>query len=117
MGSRRFGADPHHVEFDVDVANLEAGDHFSLLSRNNICRPELRNGSCTGHVESISWCLHDFMGTALASDELPTEPLDLTNWQSLVGLRIEGTATDRKSNAESSFLITARVLHTESLAR
>ena len=114
-GSHRLGTDPRDVDFDIEVGNHDFGDHFSFNSFRNICQPELRNGNYTGHVERISWCLHDFIGTALSSDDLPKGPLELANWQSVVGLRIEGTVTDRKSASADTFLIVAKVIRTEAL--
>lgn len=113
VGRHRFGTDSQNADVTIDVGNRAYGDLFSFISLNNICQPELGHGDCTGHVARISWCLHDFTGKAFASDELPRRPLELTNWQSLVGLRIEGTATNQKDGSDDSFLVVARVLRTE----
>jgi hypothetical protein len=113
VGSHRFGTDPRDVDFDIDVHNCNFGDQFTFASRNNVCQPALKNGHCTGKVGLISWCLHDFSGTAVSSDDLPSEPLELADWRSIVGMRIEGLTTNGRNRSEESFLIIARVISAE----
>lgn len=115
VGSHRFGTDQRDVDFNISVENLESGNQFSFISRNNICQPKLGNDDCRATVGLIWWCVHDFTGRALQSDELPQGSLDLANWNSLVGLRIEGTATDLKSKSTASFLIAAKVTRSETI--
>lgn len=117
VGSHRFTTDANSVDFEINIETLASGNQFSFVSHNNIARPEFaQNGSKT-KVDRIWWCLHDFTGNALASDQIPTGALDLSNWQSLVGLRIEGRVVDVKSKSESPLLIVAKVTRTETVAR
>ncbi len=115
VGRYTFRTNPRDVDFDIDVSNREYGDSFSFMSRDNICQPALRDGDCVGRVGLIWWRLHDLTGANLSSDELPTEPPVVAAWESLNGLRIEGTAIDRKTQAEGTFLIVAKVLRAETL--
>ena len=114
VGRYTFGTDPGDVDFDIEVGNHEYGSSFSFMSRNNVCEPSLQNGDRTGRVGLVWWRLVDRPDTNL-SDELPTEPSMPADWESLIGLRIEGTVTDVTSQLEESFLITAKVISTQAL--
>jgi hypothetical protein len=115
-GKYTFGTNPRLVDFEMEVGNHDFGDTLLFMSRNNLCQPRLRNGDRSGDVGLIWWQIHDFTGTALTSDRLPTALAKETDWKSLVGLRIEGTVSDRKSKSEGSFLIVANVIRTETIA-
>jgi len=81
-----FKTDPSSVYFCVEVGNnhlYQTWDHYLFRSYNNLT---LSNGVL---VDVIDWQLYDDSGTALLSDELPTTPPILEQWQSYVyGLRI-----------------------------
>lgn len=77
-----FETDPQDVEFLIEAVNREE-DAFVVRSYNNL---PLSSGDTVDH---ISWQLDDPSGTAIWSDILPPV-LDLTKWESDVGLTIEG---------------------------
>lgn len=114
-GSHRFGSNPDNVDLGIHIENFDSGNQFTLISVNNTCQPSLENHLGAATIGQIWWCLHDFKGSALADDRLPAGALELDDWQSLVGLRIEGTATDAKSGDDCSFLIAAKVVRTENI--
>lgn len=85
VGGFLFATDPTNVSFLLEVVNdYPSGDSYLVLSYNNL---PLSNGSVVDH---ISWQLDDPSGNALSSDLLPTLPPVLADWQSIVGLRLEG---------------------------
>jgi len=81
-----FRTDPSNVEFLVGIVNDNASgdDIYWVDSYNNL---PLSNGTL---VDTIVWQLDDPTGTALSSDALPTTPPVLGDWQSMVGLRLDG---------------------------
>jgi hypothetical protein len=114
-GNHRFGTDPSEIDFSIHIENFEKGNQFTLISRSNTCEPRLESGSCTATIDHIWWCLHDFTGDAVGDDGLPSGSLDLGNWESLVGLRVQGTVTDSNTNSTSPLLISATVTFTEQI--
>ncbi len=76
------------------------GDGFYMLSSNNVAVSEMP-------IERISWQLDDETGEALSSLELPTDILNLTDWQYNI-ISIDGVKTDDYGNKES-LLIRATV--------
>jgi hypothetical protein len=95
VGDFDFETDLANVDFLVEIAdNYSSRDNYLLRSYNNM---PLSNGTFVDH---ISWQLDDPTGNALSSDALPTTPPVLDDWQSIVGLRLEG---------DRAFLINAHV--------
>ena len=100
VGEVLFRTDPSNVDFLVEIVNDHgdpASDNYLLRSHNNIS-----NGPPVTH---IAWQLDDPTLAALSSDDLPTVPPVLTDWQSVFGLTIEGE--DFESG--SSYLIRSHV--------
>ena len=75
IGDLIFQTDLDDVNFTIDVTNAGA-DIYIVRSDNNL---GLDNG--IGNMYRIRWRLDDSSGTALSSDALPLEPLDLSQWQ------------------------------------
>jgi len=100
VGGFDFETDTTNVDFLVAIANNYASggiqDGYLLISYNNL---PLSNGTL---VDLISWQLDDPTATALSSDALPTTPPVLDDWQSIVGLRLQGERME-------SYLIDAHV--------
>jgi len=97
LGGFVFQTDQDNVVFLVSVGNAGgpySSDNYLIRSYNNL---PLSNGTL---VDFISWQLDDPTGNALSSDALPTTPPVLDDWQSIVGLRLEG---------DRAFLIDAHV--------
>jgi hypothetical protein len=96
VGSFEFETDPSNVDFLVGIVNNNTSGHdiYWIHSYNNL---NLSNGTS---VDSISWQLNDPNGTVFSSDTLPVTPPVLDDWQSIVGLRLEG---------DRAFLINAHV--------
>ena len=87
VGGFQFSTDPTSVNFLVSVCNAGGPydrDNYLLISYNNLA---LSNGTLVDH---ISWQLDDPTGNALSSDALPTTPPLLDDWQSIIGLRLDG---------------------------
>jgi hypothetical protein len=88
VGGFDFMTDPMNVDFLVAITNdgISGGLHDSywICSYNNL---PLSNGAS---VDEITWALRDPTASALSSDALPITPPVLDNWQSMVGLRLEG---------------------------
>ncbi|MHC4333594.1 MAG: PEP-CTERM sorting domain-containing protein [Planctomycetota bacterium] len=87
VGGFNFASDPTNVYFLLSVCNAGGPyqqDNYLLLSYNNL---PLSNGSVVDH---ISWQLDDPTASALSSDGLPIGPPILDQWQSIVGLRLDG---------------------------
>ena len=86
VGGFDFTTDPTNVEFLVGIGNdgPSGKDGYWLISYNNL---PLSNAAL---VDSIVWQLDDPTGNALSTDALPTTPPLLDDWQSIVGLRLEG---------------------------
>ncbi len=114
IGKILFQSDPQNVDIEIEVGNRRFGDLFSFVSHNNVCRSKPGGPNLLSQPLRISWCVHDFTGEALASDEIPSGPLNLADWQSPVGLRIEGAGAN--SGADDSFLIVAKVVSTQAAA-
>jgi hypothetical protein len=83
-----FTTDPANVQFLVGVVNdgTSGGLHDSywIYSYNNL---SLSNGPS---VDAVIWALEDPTASALSTDALPTSPPVLDDWQSVLGLRLEG---------------------------
>jgi hypothetical protein len=83
-----FASDPSNVNFLVGIVdNGTSGglhDSYWLCSYSNV---PLSNGAS---VDEITWALEDSTATALSSDALPTSAPVLEQWESIVGLRLEG---------------------------
>jgi len=85
-GGFQFRTDPANVDFLVELANdVSSTDSYLLRSYNNL---PLSNGML---VDQVSWQLDDPTGTALSGDALPTSAPVLGEWQSVLGMRLEGT--------------------------
>ncbi len=86
VGGFDFRTDPGNIEFLIGIVNdgTSGDDSYWLISYNNL---PLSNGTL---VDSIGWQLNDPTGNALSSTDLPTTPPVLDDWQSIVGLRLEG---------------------------
>jgi hypothetical protein len=84
-----FKTDPTNVDFLVGIVNnnTSGNDIYWIHSYNNL---NLSNGTS---VDSISWQLNDPTGAVFSNDALPTTAPDLDDWQSIVGLRLEGDRT------------------------
>jgi hypothetical protein len=87
VGGFVFKTDPDNVDFVVSVGNAGgaySNDNYLILSYSNL---PLINGTL---VDRISWQFDDSTGSAISSDVLPITPPVLTDWQSIVGLRLIG---------------------------
>lgn len=94
-----FQSDPSDTEFLVEIVNdLRSSDRYILLS--DYSNLPLSNGAL---VEEMSWQLDDPTTTALSSDELPTEPPDLADWQSVFGLHLMGCLTPELGTCSISY--------------
>jgi hypothetical protein len=89
VGGFDFKTNPTNVNFLLGIGNNgpSGNDIYWFTSYNNV---PLSNGTL---VDSIVWQLDDPTGNALSSDTLPTTPPVLDDWQSIVGLRLEGDRT------------------------
>lgn len=87
-GGLTFKTDPANVNFLVEIVNDHGSpattDNYLLRSYNNL---PLANGANISH---IAWQLDDPSATAINSDQLPALPPELSNFQSIFGLTIEG---------------------------
>jgi hypothetical protein len=85
-GGMTFKTDPANVNFLVEIVNDYNGyDNYLLRSYNNAPL------SADTTVDHIAWQLDDPSQKALSSDKLPTRPPNLSDWQSLFGLTLQGT--------------------------
>jgi hypothetical protein len=83
IGSRTFKTDPANPNFLVEVIN----DHFD---QDNLVFLSFNNVESTGvPVQFISWQFADPTQTALTSVDLPTGPINLSQWQPL-GFDVSG---------------------------
>jgi hypothetical protein len=91
VGGFEFKTNPLNVDFLLEIINdyTSGGLHdaYGLISYNNL---PLYNGTS---VNEISWWLTDTSATALSSTDLPSTAPSLDDWQSIVGLRLEGDKT------------------------
>jgi hypothetical protein len=83
VGGRTFRTNPANVSFLVELINNHSNtDNFLFHSYDNVESSGLP-------VSMISWQLQDPTQTALTSVDLPSGPLDLSQWQSF-GLDVSG---------------------------
>ncbi len=96
VGGFDFRTNPENIDFLVGIVNdgTSGDDGYWLVSYNNL---PLSNGTL---VDSIVWQLNDPTGSAISSAALPTSAPVLEDWQSIVGLRLEG---------DRAFLVIAHV--------
>lgn len=82
-----FETDPSNVDFIIEIVNdhgTPPKDGYVLASYNNL---PLSNGAT---VEEIYWALVDPTLSAVSSDDLPTEPPVLADWDPVLGLTMKG---------------------------
>ena len=88
VGGFDFETDLSDVDFLMEMVNDSTSgglhDSYNIISYHNL---SLSNGSS---VDSILWFLTDENATALSSDALLTTAPDLDEWQSIIGLLIDG---------------------------
>ena len=87
VGGMTFETDPTNVDFQVElISDHPSGtDNYLWISRNN------RPISPSFDLGLISWQLDDPTGQRLSSPALTDEPPVLADWQSIIGLTINGT--------------------------
>ncbi len=83
VGTYTFRTNPRHVDFLIEVVNRTGQDNYLIRSYNNVCSQPLM-------ISDITWQLDDPSATALTNDLLPLAPPDLSAYQSLVGLTLDG---------------------------
>lgn len=87
IGKYIFRTDPAHVDFLIETVN-RSQDNYLLRSYNNVC-------SLPIPVDHISWQLDDDSGTALNSDDLPSNPINLSSFTQSFGLTVVGGSLDQ----------------------
>jgi Collagen triple helix repeat (20 copies) len=86
IGAHTFRTDPSNVDFLLELVN----DYYAL---DNYVFHSYRNVETDAvPVEIISWQLDDPTSTLLASTTLTNSAPDITRWQQLVGLNIQGSS-------------------------
>jgi hypothetical protein len=81
----------------VDDEPTDGADFYAVRSFTNLPL------ACGSPVDDIGWQLDDPTGTALSSTALPTQPPQLSAFQSIEGLTVSGT------NAFAGYVIRAHV--------
>ena len=102
-GGLVFKTNPNDVDFLVLLQNDEGitpADYYSVFSYNNL---QLSNGMLAGRV---FWDLKDDSCTALSTADLPTTAPMLADWNTGMGLNLEGS---NPSDPSKTFLIIANV--------
>ena len=103
-----FQTDPNNTEFLVELVNdYHYSDNYLLRSYHNLPLSE------EVLVRHIAWQLDDPTMSALSGVALPATEPDLTNWQSIFGLTLEGCApspwTPGECDESATFLVRAHV--------
>ena len=88
IGTHTFRTDPQNVNFLVELVNDYFDlDNYQFLSYNNV-------NTDGASVQSIHFQLDDPTQSALVDTSLPASPPDLSRWQQIFGLDVEGYSSE-----------------------
>jgi hypothetical protein len=88
-GGLSFRSDPNNVRFHLEIGRGDQNasghpDRFLFRSYNNLAL------NATTSVDHIAWQIEDATATAISSAKLPTINANLSQWNSVHGLTIQG---------------------------
>lgn len=102
-----FQTDPNNTEFLVELVNDYNRDNYLIRSYHNL---PLSDEVLVSH---LAWQLDDPTMLALSGVDLPAIEPELTNWQSVFGLTLEGCAVSKwvpgECDTSLTFLVRAHV--------
>lgn len=88
IGTHTFRTDPQNVNFLVELVNDYFDlDNYQFLSYNNV-------NTDGASVQLIHFQLDDPTQTALVDTSLPASPPDLSRWQQIFGLDVDGYSSE-----------------------